>query len=167
MSARSARWQYLGLDAFGFVPMERLVSQEAELGTETFLQLLRETPGLVWEEDMEGEGGEGRVAFLVKRAGNPFADMIAIGRAPESDVTIDRPTVSKVHASLLRQEGRWLLVDQSRNGTFVNGRRLEPATGHALQEGDRIRLGHDVVLRFCGPTTLLGQLRERAGAHSS
>jgi pSer/pThr/pTyr-binding forkhead associated (FHA) protein len=48
--------------------------------------------------------------------------------------------VSRRHAFLGRGEGRWWLEDRgSRNGTYVNGRRLTGAT--EVRPGDEIALG--------------------------
>ncbi|MCW2968260.1 MAG: hypothetical protein JWM71_2032 [Solirubrobacteraceae bacterium] len=62
-----------------------------------------------------------------------------LGRRDGCEVRIDDPTVSRVHASLRRERGEWVLVDLgSRNGTFIDGRRVERACVH---RGDELRLG--------------------------
>lgn len=66
-----------------------------------------------------------------------------LGRSPDCAIVPGGPTaavVSAAHAELRHAGGAWQLVDlASRNGTFVNGRRLTtPATLHA---GDVIALG--------------------------
>jgi two-component system cell cycle sensor histidine kinase/response regulator CckA len=67
-----------------------------------------------------------------------------IGRGGRSDVTIEDTLVSREHAVVSRDEGGWLIRDLgSRNGTHVNGRRIDVAR---LLYGDRISLGHTVVL---------------------
>lgn len=49
------------------------------------------------------------------------------------------PRMSGRHAALAATDGRWTLVDRgSKNGTFVNGRRV---VEHALVDGDLLRLG--------------------------
>jgi FHA domain/Domain of unknown function (DUF1707) len=65
---------------------------------------------------------------------------VTIGRAKDCDCVLPQPTVSRHHAELRRDGGRWLLRDLgSRNGTRVNGMRvLEPTEVHP---GDRIALG--------------------------
>lgn len=51
---------------------------------------------------------------------------LTIGRLPESDIVIDSPAVSRVHARLEWSDGSWQLEDLgSTNGTFVEGRRVE------------------------------------------
>jgi pSer/pThr/pTyr-binding forkhead associated (FHA) protein len=67
---------------------------------------------------------------------------VTLGRHPNCDVVIDDPSVSRVHASLRREAGRWVLHDlASRNGTFLNGRR---AAQVEVLPGDELRLGSAV-----------------------
>ena len=52
-----------------------------------------------------------------------------IGRDPSCDIVIADPTdvVSRVHASLkVKGVGKYILVDQGRNGTYVNGIKMSP-----------------------------------------
>ena len=71
------------------------------------------------------------------------AALIAIGRAADNDVILDDPQVSRHHCQLKLQHGAYGFVDlQSRNGSTVNGRRVEEI---ALADGDRIRVGNTSV----------------------
>ena len=68
---------------------------------------------------------------------------VLIGRDPEAqfrmDPNLDR-LVSARHARLDREGDGWVLTDLgSRNGTFVNGARVEGAC--RLRPGDRVQLG--------------------------
>src|SRR5882757_2202047 len=68
-----------------------------------------------------------------------------IGRSPEATVMVDDPGVSRLHARIRRNESGGFEVEDlgSKNGTFVNGTRIE----HALAKlGDKIRVGPRVVL---------------------
>jgi hypothetical protein len=57
---------------------------------------------------------------------NRFANTFKIGRSPECDLVIPVPAVSKVHAQVSYEEGRWWIIDlDSRNGTFLNGIRID------------------------------------------
>ncbi|NIK60331.1 FHA domain-containing protein [Kribbella shirazensis] len=70
----------------------------------------------------------------------PLLDLVRIGRAPDCDLILDRPEVSRHHAELLRIEptGYELRDLGSTNGTQVNGVPIQTAmVGH----GDEIRLG--------------------------
>jgi ABC-type multidrug transport system ATPase subunit/pSer/pThr/pTyr-binding forkhead associated (FHA) protein len=74
-------------------------------------------------------------------------DRITIGRDPTNDVVIDHPVVSKKHAELIKQDGKFFINDLgSTNGTFVNGIKVKR---HQLQELDRIVIGPS-ELHFSG-----------------
>ena len=81
----------------------------------------------------EGFAIAGSTMFM--EAGKP----LAIGRAPESDIHLDAPDVSRRHASIIKREQTYLLSDLgSRNGTFVNDQLIQSTE---LHEGDIIRIG--------------------------
>ena len=69
-------------------------------------------------------------------------DVVRVGRMPDCDVAFDPHAdldASGRHAELRREGGRWYVVDAgSRNGTWVNGRRVDR---HALTHGDEIEFG--------------------------
>ncbi len=65
-----------------------------------------------------------------------------IGRDPDAAVWIDAAVVSRSHARLVVGDGLVTLEDLgSRNGTFVNGARLDGIS--TLAHGDRVRVGFD------------------------
>ncbi|MGH2536602.1 MAG: FHA domain-containing protein, partial [Candidatus Promineifilaceae bacterium] len=76
-----------------------------------------------------------------------WGEQLLIGRDPGSDVVIGDAAVSRHHAQITYQAGRYIIEDlASTNGTFVNGRRLAgPAN---LRSGDLILLGESLRLRF-------------------
>src|SRR5512139_1084744 len=66
-------------------------------------------------------------------------DPLTIGRHPTNHLVVDVPTVSSEHALVEYRAGIYHLVDRgSRNGTFVNGQRIDEID---LKDGDLIRLG--------------------------
>ncbi|GIW71961.1 MAG: hypothetical protein KatS3mg102_1503 [Planctomycetota bacterium] len=70
---------------------------------------------------------------------------LLLGRSPAADVPLREPTVSLRHARI-EPDGRGghVLVDcGSRNGTFVNGQRIER---HPLRSGDKVAIGGTVFL---------------------
>jgi DNA-binding winged helix-turn-helix (wHTH) protein len=78
-----------------------------------------------------------------------------IGRDPGVAVRIDAPGVSRRHARILAEGGRFTLEDLgSKNGTYRNEKRLSPSA--ELADGDEIRLGQTLlvfrVLREGAPT---------------
>jgi hypothetical protein len=66
-------------------------------------------------------------------------DTYTLGRHRNNDIVISDPKVSSFHARLDRSPEGFHLVDlKSRNGSYVNGERIESAQ---LNTGDEIRLG--------------------------
>jgi hypothetical protein len=67
-----------------------------------------------------------------------------IGRSDRTDVRVDDRVVSSEHARI-RWTGRaWVVRDLgAKNGTWVDGRRLEPGGSAALGEGSAVGLGSD------------------------
>ena len=69
-------------------------------------------------------------------------ELVRLGRAPDGDVVFDAEfdrDASGNHAEVRREGPGWLVVDlKSRNGTFVNGERVDRRT---LASGDEITFG--------------------------
>ncbi|WP_310426953.1 FHA domain-containing serine/threonine-protein kinase [Chamaesiphon sp. VAR_48_metabat_135_sub] len=73
---------------------------------------------------------------------------IQIGRSPEHPIVIDRPSISRFHATIsytsLRQGGGyWEIRNHSANGTLVNDLSIDKVL---LTNGDRIQLSRSGVL---------------------
>jgi len=67
---------------------------------------------------------------------------LTIGREPDATLFIDHHIVSRRHAMITYANGCYLLRDLgSRNGTFLNDKRLDPFSVHILQPHDKIRIG--------------------------
>jgi hypothetical protein len=84
---------------------------------------------------------------LVVRAGGgragetfkPTGERTRIGRSPDCEIFLDDVTVSRNHAVLVLENGKYHVEDQgSLNGTFVNRRRIDSAP---LVEGDELQIG--------------------------
>jgi eukaryotic-like serine/threonine-protein kinase len=76
-------------------------------------------------------------------------DLTTIGRTNGNDLIISGRTVSRRHAKLWFDgaSGHWYLADiQSANGTFVNQMRLQPNQAVALNDGDILNFGDEIVL---------------------
>ncbi len=79
----------------------------------------------------------------------------AIGRAGDNDLVVDRPTVSRHHALVSEEGGRWFVEDRgSFNGTFLNGTKIQPGAKLPLRHGDRLGLGAEAVV-FAAPGMLV------------
>jgi len=90
----------------------------------------------------------------------------------ENDVYFRIPNISRKHAQLINTNGDFTIADLgSSYGTFINGVRLDPMRGMELHDGDTLRLGQMVEMRFSqrsgsstGVLTVLGlpeEVRER------
>ncbi len=76
---------------------------------------------------------EGETSFPLTR------DAYTIGRHRNNDIVISDPKVSSFHARIDRSPDGYVLVDlKSRNGSYINGKRIE--TG-VLKTGDEVRMG--------------------------
>ena len=70
---------------------------------------------------------------------------MSIGRSREADIPLLDDKVSRVHCGIRLSEGEFYLKDlKSRNGTFVNGQRVEDTV--KLKPGDRIQVGSTVFV---------------------
>src|SRR6185503_20669140 len=68
-----------------------------------------------------------------------FTEAFRIGRTPTCQIQLTDRAVSKEHAEVKFESGRWRIHDlQSANGTYMNGRRI---TNETLPESARIELG--------------------------
>ncbi len=89
---------------------------------------------------------------------------LTIGRSPRADLHLPDEGVSRQHARICWTDGGYVLEDlSSHNGTFVGGRSVSIVE---LRQGDVIRIGPTVTLRFCWmdehQKTLLEELYEHS-----
>jgi len=74
------------------------------------------------------------------------AGRVTIGRSPGNDVALTWDSeVSRLHAELARLGDEWIVSDEglSRNGSFVNGERVEAR--RRLRDGDVLRIGQTTL----------------------
>lgn len=89
---------------------------------------------------------------------------IQIGRAADVDWQFPDPQklISSVHAEIRFRDGAFFLRDKSRNGTFLNGARIDSANREApLSDGDRIAIGHyELSVRIDGAGSHLAAIEQ-------
>jgi FHA domain-containing protein len=74
-------------------------------------------------------------------------DQITIGRDSVNEIVINDAEISRRHARLTFQGGKYVLEDLgSTNGTFVNGQRL--AGPRVLKPGEVVSFGEQIVMVF-------------------
>jgi len=93
----------------------------------------------VWEIETEGS----------RRPISHFVSTLLVGRSSACTISLADDECSRFHAALLRVDGHWWVMDlKSKNGTWLNDKRVERArltSGQWLALGNsRLRLsGHD------------------------
>jgi signal transduction histidine kinase/ActR/RegA family two-component response regulator len=110
------------------------------------------------------EGGLQLVVLSGKATGQsfPLREITTVGREDRCHITIADPRVSREHAIIQRvDDNRFAVADlNSRNGTWVNGARLEDGVEIGL--GDRLQLGPNVVTQVTSYQPIERQLTQRA-----
>ena len=120
-----------------------LVKEQAGDATQTFTPEELEGTELGLGADDQGLDGP---ALVVRSGGGragetfrPAGERTVIGRSPDCDIFLDDVTVSRKHALLVSEGGRFRIEDQgSLNGTFVNKKRIDSAP---LTNGDELQIG--------------------------
>lgn len=81
-------------------------------------------------------------------------DRTVIGRHPNCQVVLHNGVVSRHHAQILESHGTYYIEDlRSRNGTFVNNRKIDGRT--ELADGDEIRLCDVEMVFLLQPSTAI------------
>ncbi len=96
---------------------------------------------------------------------------IEIGRAGDVDWQLPDPQklISSIHAEIVFERGVFLLRDKSRNGTYVNGARIDGASREVqLRDGDRIAIGHyELSVGLGGDGNHLAHIEDDGAASAS
>lgn len=73
----------------------------------------------------------------------PFeADTVVLGRAPGNDIQMKDKSISRRHLRIERRGDQYFIRDLgSKNGTFIEGARIEPEREYAVTEGMPIAVG--------------------------
>lgn len=77
------------------------------------------------------------------------SDTMLIGRGSDCEIVLPERQVSRHHAKIINDKGRYVLQDLgSKNGTHLNGVRVKGSTN--LKDGDEIQIALRVKLLFIG-----------------
>jgi diguanylate cyclase (GGDEF)-like protein len=103
--------------------------------------------------DIAAVKGAEAIATLLVLAGPNAGEVYAveeaetiIGRIEGSQVRLPDGGVSRVHCKLLQTDFGFEIEDlDSRNGTFLNGQRIQQGT---LKDGDKLQIGRTTILKF-------------------
>ncbi len=82
-----------------------------------------------------------------------------IGRDPSCTITISDGSLSRSHAKWVEQDEEvWLEDLGSTNGTYCNGEQVKRV---ALNDGDRIQLGNNIIIKFSWQDSLESTFQEQ------
>lgn len=119
----------------------------------------------MFELVLKYSGDDGTVEIPVE------GDSFTFGRGSDADQRFEDSGLSRIHATIYREGDRvWIVDENSSNGTFVNGRRVEGG-GEPLEDGDIVKIGHqtNIAVEFRegassddGPGPESGQVVESA-----
>jgi len=83
---------------------------------------------------------------VVEKVETATFDTLTVGSSDKADLTIDDPTASREHLRVTRKRSGFTVRDLgSKNGTWVNGRRVKAGRALKITFGDYVRIG-EVVL---------------------
>ncbi len=92
-----------------------------------------------------------------------FSNPMTIGRNPGNSIHIAEKLVSRNHARIVHEDGKFIIRDEnSANGTFVNGNKIEDCT---LKDKDRIKIGNtefEIIVQSPSESTKQGKGAKKA-----
>jgi len=102
----------------------------------------------------------GWIAPVVSKKGSASMQIINIGRTNNNDIVIPVHSISKLHALvMLYGDNEFSLVDgESKNGTFVNGKQIQPNEKTLLESGNLVKFGKVIEFEFYFPDDLFERL---------
>jgi len=108
----------------------------------------------------EPVGNKAKVFELRKRLDSVATD-IFVGRAPINDIVLADPSISRSHMRLIPIPGtnHHQLADMfSTNGTYLNGKKIDPLEKHQVEDHDEISFGAKYQLVYYSPRTFYEML---------
>ena len=115
---------------------------------------LQDAPGDADNVSLSSAELHSGMGLLVIRSGSQSGNryvveaLTSIGRHPESAICLDDVTVSRRHAEVVLENGRYVVRDLgSLNGTYVNQMRIDEL---ALEQGDELQIGKYRMVFFNG-----------------
>jgi hypothetical protein len=88
----------------------------------------------------------------------PKMRVFVLGRGSQADLSVDAPCVSRQHARVIYRQGKFVLIDQSKNGSYV---RQAGASELCLLQQDEFPLTTAGVIGLGQSTTTPGEFAIR------
>jgi pSer/pThr/pTyr-binding forkhead associated (FHA) protein len=138
-----------------------VLSQEARpKGDLTLRTNLYSTDGRLLTDDPTEDVESLSAMEVSKGKNNSFGLGVTVGRTRNNDLFINDERISRFHAFFQIRDGSWAISDAgSRNGTFVDGLRLDARRPHPLPARARLDFG-GFRARFFLPPQFLDFLRK-------
>jgi sigma-B regulation protein RsbU (phosphoserine phosphatase) len=94
-----------------------------------------------------------------------FEDEVVIGRSSKAGLTVPDRSLSRAHARIFRLDDEWRLEDLgSRNGTFLNGTRVEGSV--PIRVGDTLTLGSSLIALLAAGDDLSEDSQDDLSGHT-
>lgn len=78
----------------------------------------------------------------IKRQYDITSNIIKLGREPDNNIVISDKKVSRSHLVIIKNRNTYTVRDlNSRNGTYINGKKIIPGRIYNLNENDTVRIG--------------------------
>ena len=132
------------------------VCDEGSLMETTLEETITRNEVRTWNDEYTREYADNNVVFVGENSVHASIDTpVSIGRSRSCDIRVENESVSKRHASIVldRNQGTYYVTDQdSRNGTYVNGKKLAPNTRADIGSGSYVSFGDAVFVFLDAPT---------------
>lgn len=132
------------------------VCQEGSLKESTIEETITSDENRTWTDEYTQEYSDRKVVLVgANSLGQDLHKPVTIGRSRKCDIRVENESVSKRHATIAldRDEGVYCLIDtDSRNGTYVNGRKIAPNQKTNLMSGTYVSFGEAVFVFLDAPT---------------
>ena len=129
------------------IRLEPVTGREPSANADTPARAEGTRPPRAAQADRQGGTREGARVVVTRLGGKqhifPVGTTIRVGRDPSVELTSANPLVSRRHGVIVSDEHGATYNDQSRRGTFINGKRL----------GRSLRITHSVTLYLGDPAT--------------
>ena len=100
-----------------------------------------------------GDLSENKKAYLFRQINNEEIEIdkefFMLGKYRYASYTFNNDSISRTHATIIKENNQYFIVDNdSRNGTFINGRKIQPNNKVKLNNRDLITLSNETLVFY-------------------